>query len=374
MTLRNNDRRAPLVLLSLVSLVLVGCSQQPVQLRLGATLPLTGDVASYGKSAQSGIQLAVEQRNAGGGLLGRQVVVDFQDDHNDKAAAVGIFTKFATIDKVPVVFGSAGSGVTLSIAPLASRYQVLLVSPVSSSAKLSTEGGPFFFRTVPSDDLQAQVLAQWVWESGVRRVAIVYTNNAWGKPLADSFAALYGAAGGTVILSEGVAENSSDFRTLITKLANVKDPDAVVSPTYPREGGVFVRQCKELGVNLRLFGGDNWGSPEFLTNAGDAAEGVMFTAPSDSVSARFADFETAYVKRFGPKPDIFAAYAFDAAEAVLRAIATAGSTDPVAVRDALRWERFDGVSGLVSFKPNGDREIEAFVRKRVEHGKAVNAR
>lgn len=118
-------------------------------INFGATFPLTGEVASYGQKAKRGIEMAVEDQNAKGGLLGKQIVVDFQDDRNDKKEAVSIMTKFATIDKVPVVFGSAGSSVSLAIVPLANRYKVILISPVSSSSKLSAEGGGFFFRTVP---------------------------------------------------------------------------------------------------------------------------------------------------------------------------------------------------------------------------------
>jgi len=168
-------------------------------INFGATFPLTGEVASYGQKAKRGIEMAVEDQNNKGGLLGKQVVVDFQDDRNDKKEAVSIMTKFATIDKVPVVFGSAGSGVSLAIAPLANRHKVIQISPISSSSQLSTEGGDFFFRTVPADDLQAEVLSRWVFDSGARRVAVVYTNNSWGKPLAEGFQNKFEALGGQVI-------------------------------------------------------------------------------------------------------------------------------------------------------------------------------
>jgi branched-chain amino acid transport system substrate-binding protein len=173
---------------SIAIVCLTGCrDKKAMTIRMRAKFPLTGEVASYGQKAKRGIELAVEELNAAGGLLGRSVQVDFQDDRNDKKEAVSIMTKFATIDKVPVVFGSAGSSVSLAIAPLANRHKVILISPISSSSQLSTEGGPYFFRSVPADDLQAEILANWVHESGAKQVAVVYTNNSWGKPLADEF-------------------------------------------------------------------------------------------------------------------------------------------------------------------------------------------
>lgn len=339
---------------------------------LGATFPLTGEVASYGQKAKRGIEMAVEDQNAKGGLLGKQITVDFQDDRNDKKEAASIMTKFATIDKMPIVFGSAGSGVSLAIAPLANRYKVILISPISSSSQLSTEGGDFFFRTVPADDLQAEVLSKWVFDSSAKKVAVVYTNNSWGKPLAEGFQKKFEALGGQVINAEGVQENTADFRTIIAKLKGIENLDAMVSPTYPKEGGIFVRQAKELSLSVPLYGGDNWGSPEFRNVAGDAAEGVFYTAPSESTSPAFSAFAEQYKAKYGEEPDVFGAYAYDAAMAIFRAVETAGTTDPTKVREALLKESFQGVSGEIAFRSNGDLQSEAFSKKTIKNGQAVD--
>lgn len=365
------------IVLSLLVITLFGCSKkqpQSKELKFGATFPLTGDVASYGQKAKRGIEVAVEKINSEGGLLERHITIDFQDDRNDKKEAVGIVTKFASIDSVPVIFGSAGSTVSLAIVPIANRNKVILISPISSSTKLSTEGGPYFFRTCPADDLQAEILASWVNEAGTKNVAIIYTNNSWGKPLAEGFEDKFTRAGGKVLLSEGVEENSTDFRTIIAKLKELKNLDAVVSPTYPKEGGVFVRQIKEMGLKVPLFGGDNWGSPEFLTIAKDAAEGVFYTAPSESTSPIYEDFANRYRQKYGEEPDVFSAYACDAAAAVFEAVKKCKSTDSEKIREALLDVSFVGVSGKIAFKPNGDLKSEAFARKTIKNGNAVNVK
>ncbi len=356
----------------LLAIVLTRNTSDGDTIKLGATFPLTGEVASYGQKAKRGIELAVEEINATGGVLGRKIEVDFQDDRHDKKEAVSIVTKFATIDRVPVIFGSAGSSVTLAIAPVANRNKVVLVSPISSSATLSTEGGPFFFRTVPADDLQAEMLANWVYESGARNVAIVYTNNSWGKPLTDGFKARFTELGGKVLLAEGVSESSTDFRTIIAKLKSLDGLDAVVSPTYPKDGGNFVRQAKELGLAKPMYGGDNWGSPEFLEIAANAAEGVFYTAPSENTSSEYEAFAKRYQAKFGEAPDVFGAYSYDAAMAIFKAIEACGSTDPEKIRDALLKVSFTGASGDVAFRPNGDVASKAFGRKTIKGGKAVN--
>ena len=372
---------APVLVLTVVLMFLTispfGCSKkepQPKKLKFGATFPLTGDVASYGQKAKRGIELAVEKINSQGGLLERRITVDFQDDRNDKKEAVSIVTKFASIDSVPVIFGSAGSTVSLAIVPIANRNKVILISPISSSTKLSTEGGPYFFRTCPADDLQAEILASWVNEAGTKNVAIIYTNNSWGKPLAEGFEDKFTMAGGKVLLSEGVEENSTDFRTIMAKLKELKNLDAVVSPTYPKEGGVFVRQIKEMGLKVPLFGGDNWGSPEFLTIAKDAAEGVFYTAPSESTSPIYEDFANRYRQKYGEEPDVFSAYAYDAVTAVFEAVKKCKSTNSEKIREALLDVSFVGVSGKIAFKPNGDLKSEAFARKTIKNGNAVNVK
>jgi len=203
-------------------------------------------------------------------------------------------------------------------------------------------------------------------------VAIVYTNNSWGKPLAEGFQTRFEVAGGKVLSSDGVAESSTDFRTIIAKLKGLAGLDAVVSPTYPKEGAAFVRQAKELALNVPLFGGDNWGSPEFLTIAGQAAEGVSYTAPSESKSPEYATFAKRYKEKYGEDPDVFGGYSYDAASAVFKAIKAAGSTDAQKIRDAMRSISFVGVSGDIAFRPNGDLKSEAFARKTIKNGQAIN--
>ena len=359
------------ILLASLMVFSFGCvKKKEKEIKVGATFPLTGEVASYGQKAKRGIEMAVEDINAKGGVLGRKVIIDFQDDRNDKKEAVTIVTKFATIDKVSVIFGSAGSSATLAVAPIANQNKVVLISPISSSEKLSTEGGAYFFRTCPSDDLQAKILSDWVYESGARNVAVVYTNNSWGKPLSEGFEKNFVDKGGKVLLSEGIAENTGDLRTVITKIKKLQNIDAIVSPTYPKEGGTFVKQIRELGLKAPLFGGDNWGSPEFLNIAGKSAEGVYYTAPAENKSQAFNEFAQRYKTKYGEEPDVFGAYSYDAANAIFKAIETAKSSESDKIREALLKVSFPAVSGQIAFRPNGDLSSEAFSRKTIIDGKA----
>ncbi len=360
-----------IVLLFLISLFAFSCSKNENNvIQLGATFPLTGDVASYGIKAKNGIQLRIDELNANGGINGKRIEINFQDDKNSIKDAVNNFTSFATINKYPVVFGSAGSSVTLALAPLANQYKTVLISPISSSAELSTKGGKYFFRTVPSDNLQAEMLADWVISDSIKKVAIVYTNNNWGKPLADAFSKLFETAGGKIVYSDGIEGNSTDFRTVVLKLRGLKF-DAIVSPTYPKEGGAFVRQLKQAGISTKLFGGDNWGSPEFLSIAKNGADGAYYTFPTENKTKLFDEFSVKYEKRFGVKPDILAAYAYDAATAVIDAIQKSKELTGEGIRNVLLNVSFDGVSGKIAFKPNGDLISTGYGKWEIKNGKSI---
>jgi len=340
-------------------------------IRFGATFPLTGEVASYGISAQKGILLRIDEINQAGGINDKKVKIDFQDDKNSVKDAVNIFNAFAKIKKYPVVFGSAGSTVSLALVPISLKEKVILISPISGSSKLSSPEWKYFFRTIPSDAEQAEKLADWVISDGVRNVAVIYTSNSWGKPLADAFSSLFAAQGGTVVFTEGTPENISDFRTIIARL-NQHEFDAIVSPTYPKEGGLLVKQLMESGVNTKLYGGDNWGAPEFLTIAGTAAEGVNFTFPSESNSPLWDNFVKNYQAKFKEEPDIFAAYAYDATSAIIEAIKKSGQISSEEIRAQLLLLSFEGVTGQISFRENGDIDAEGYGKRTIRNGQAVS--
>jgi branched-chain amino acid transport system substrate-binding protein len=348
-------------------LLLIGCSQNKNIIELGATFPLTGDVASYGIKAKNGIQLRIDEINKTG-INGKKIHINFQDDKNSIKDAVNIFNTFATINKYPVVFGSAGSSVSLALVPISLKEKVVLISPVSGSAKLSSDEWKYFFRTIPSDNQQAEKLADWVAIDGIKNVALIYTNNSWGKPLSESFKKLFQDKGGNIVFEEGTPENTSDFRTIILKLKQ-NNFDAVIAPTYPKEGGLLVKQLKEMGVSTKLYGGDNWGAPEFVEIAGNAANGAFFTFPSDSKSPLWDEFAKNYHQKFGDDPDILNAYAYDAASAVIEAIKKSNSIISDELRKQLLLVNFEGVTGNISFKENGDITNEGYGKKMILKGK-----
>jgi len=366
---------AVLVLISiLIASVMVfsfGCmkKEETKFISIGACLPLTGEVASYGIKAQRGIEIAIEEVNSSGGIHGKKVKVIFEDDKNDPKTGVSIITKFSTIDKLPAVIGSAGSTVTLAMTPIANQNRIVLISPISSSVELSQKGGPYFFRVCPADDAQARILAEWVSERGHKGVALIYTNNSWGKPLAESFKKYFEMSGGRISVSEGVEEKTTDLRTQLAKIKAAKI-EAIVSPTYPVEGGNLLKQAMEMGIRAEFYGGDNWDAPEFLTAAGNAANGAFFVDPSDEKSGKFKTFSERYKAKNNEEADINAAFGYDAVLALLEVMKT-GALDGPSIQKALHSVSFEGASAKIEFDANGDLKNPAFDRNMIKDGKKV---
>ena len=366
-------KKGILLILGAIVVIIIGIfflqnkNKQTPTIVLGGTFPLTGEVASYGIKARNGIQLKIDEINLSGGINGQEIIVDFQDDQNSVKNAVNIFNNFASIKKYPIVFGSAGSTVSEALVPISLKEKIILISPVSGSTRLSSPEWKYFFRTIPSDASQAEKLVDWVISDSVKTIAVVYTNNSWGKPLSETVIKLFKEAGGNVVFEEGTTEGITDFRTVIQKLKQTNF-DAIVSPTYPKEGGLFVKQLKEFGVNTKLFGGDNWGAPEFIEIAQNAAEEACFTFPSDSDSPLWNEFVYRYQLKYKEEPDIIAAYAYDAATAIVEALVSVENYTAEEIRTELLKVDFEGVSGHISFKDNGDITQEGYGKRKIENG------
>jgi branched-chain amino acid transport system substrate-binding protein len=359
--------------ISVILLAVASCNscnqKRNDEIKIGAALPLTGDIASYGKSAQNGIDLAIEQINKDSNTK-IKFAVDYQDTKGDKQTAVNIFQKFATIDKYSVVIGEAASSVSQAMIPIATSNKVVQISPISSSSELT--GEDFFFRICPSDAFQASISAKWILTDGFKKAGILYVNNAWGKSLMELFKKNFESAGGKVVDVEASNEGDKDFKTQITKLLH-SDIDVIYCPTYGKEGGVALKQLKELGNKLPIYGADVWSSPELLTTAKEAAEGVKIVKPSELASDTYNVFKEAFKRKYNSEPDVYAAYSYDIVM-VLKAILNNNKrVNGEQVKEfLLNMPLYNGVTGQTKFDLNGDCNTKPFIKQIIKNGNYTN--
>ena len=233
-----------------------GCvEKKQEEIKVGAILPLTGDLVAYGENIQKGIDLAVEEINGKGGIDGANITVLYKDNEGIRDKAVSEMNELA--GEVPVVIGAVVSANTVAICPIAEEKKIVLISPSSTSPKLSDYKN-YVFRTVSSDKYQGRALADVVLDlkGGRAKVAVVYVDNAYGDGLKEVFVKSYREEGGNIVAVESFKEGDTDFKAILNRLKE-KNPDAVVLIGYVKEGAAILKQAKEEGLNV-VWVGHRW--------------------------------------------------------------------------------------------------------------------
>jgi branched-chain amino acid transport system substrate-binding protein len=275
--------------------------------RFGAVLPLSGDIAEYGKRCKAGMDLAVEKVNGSGGINGREVSIIYEDTRGNAKDGVSALNKLVSVDDVKYVVGDVASSVTLAIEPIATRNKVILFSPAASSPKL-TGISPFFFRDWPSDLFEATVLAEFVHkELKFKNVAILYVNNDYGLGLRDEFKRHFEELGGSISVSDAYEQGANDFRA---QLAKIKDaaPEAVYLAGYHREMAQATKQMRELGITVQILGDADYGVEELLEISGSASEAAIYSIPEyepQRGSQTEKDFAASFYSAHKSNPTIF---------------------------------------------------------------------
>jgi branched-chain amino acid transport system substrate-binding protein len=350
-----NKRRLFVLCVSL--LLIAGCGKREQRvITIGAVLSETGSGAPYGKDNRRGIELAMEELNAAGGIDGKRLQVIFEDDETQPRVSSAAMTKLVTQDKVKAIIGSTVSSCTLADAPIANREKVVLISPGASSPKI-TDAGDFVFRNWISDALEGSKMAEYmVNDDRFRSIAILYINNEYGVGLRKVVENRFKQLGGEVPLVDSFDQDATDFRSQLAKIksANV---DALYLAGYYQEMANVLNQAKAMGIKLPIRSCVTFEDPELLKIAGQNAEGVVYSSPYydlTDTSKVFTVFLSRFTHRFGRDPGIFAAHGYDALNLIAQAIKQRGD-DGEGIRDALYNTRdYPGVSGVTTFDSNGD--------------------
>lgn len=349
-----------IAILAVVALAITFIVSQPKEetkeIEIGAILPLTGDAAVYGEEMKRGIELGLEEINQAGGINGKEVKVIYDDDQGLPSIAVNSFQKLIIQDKVEAVIGGAMSSTAMSMAPMAEKNKVVLISPAASTPTLTTIGD-FIFRVWPSDTFEASEIAKLAYgKIDLHKISIVYVNNDYGRGAAEIFKSKLENLGGMVPLMEGYEFGNTDFRTILTKVKETRSTGLYI-PGYQKELIHILRQAKEMGLKVQFLGGVGFNDPEILNLAGDAAEGTIFTTPyydaksSDPIVQRFVN---KFLEKYAKEPGIFAAHSYDALKILIEAIKKGGVKGTDIQKALLGIESYPGVTGTITFDKNGD--------------------
>lgn len=354
--------------------VLAGCGKAKDSdvIKLGAVLPLTGDVATFGQSSKNGIQLAVEEANKKGGILGKKIQVTYEDDQNTPSSSANAGQKLINNDNVIAIIGSVTSKCSIALGPIANASKIPMITSDSTNPKV-TDAGEYVFRACFIDPFQGTVLAKYATEDlNAKTAAALYdVGNDYCKGLAEYFQKGFTKAGGKIVASLTYNAGDQDFNAQLTKIKDL-NPDVILLPDYYNTVGLIAKQARALGIKATFLGGDGWDSPDLFKVGGDAVNGGYFSnhySPDDT-SDKVVEFRKNYEAKFGKTPDALAALAYDAATIMISAIKKAGSTDGDKIKDALKATDLQVVSGTITFDKNRNPIKDAVIIK-AQDGKQI---
>jgi branched-chain amino acid transport system substrate-binding protein len=318
-------------------------------IKIGVMAPFTGDLASYGEWAQDAMQIALDDINHT--ILGRPVELVYEDTLSNPKNAVTAARRLTEFDKVEVILGPVTSPNILASAPLAEENQVVMLTWVGSAEKI-THAGDYIFRIRAPNKYETKKMADFMGKNNVKSVAVIYTNNEWGKSYLDSFKRYYD---GEVKIELATEATQTDFRTELLK-AREKKPDALYFILFPTPQVLTLNQKKELGIELPVFGTTITYYSDIREGAGENIEGIIF--PHKSIAETSNEFAQRFEERTGKELSNHAENAYDALILMSKAIEEAGVYESDAIKDALYevGQDYHGVSGIFSFDENGDVE------------------
>lgn len=331
-------------------MALTSCGKKETnEIVIGGIFPLSGGVAVYGVECKNGIDLAIEEINAAGGVNGKNIVLISEDDEGNPDKTVNAYQKLTSKDGVKLIIGSLTSGCTQAITNRAQAQKVVQIAPAATAPAI-TDAGDFIFRTCYTDPFQGKVGGKFASEDlGAKTAAILYdTGNDYSVGLTENFEAAFTAAGGTIVSKEAYTTNDKDFNAQLTKIKSA-NPDVIYLPDYYNVVALISKQLRAQGINVPIIGADGWDG--ILGNAGDEVLNGFYSNhyAVDSTSASVQNFVKAFNAKYSKDPNAFAALGYDSVYLLKDAILKAGSADSVAVKDALASISGEYVTGNLSF-------------------------
>ena len=318
--------------------------------------PMTGDMKQYGDTARESIAMAVEDVNANGGVLGRELVVDYYDDKNDATEAINLANKIVDEGKYVAVIGHFSSTCSMAAAPIYQEAGLIEYSATCSHADYSAVGD-YIFRNLLTQAVEARAYADFLYtDCGYESVGVLYVNDDWGKNTTDNFVSRYEELGGKVLVKEGfISGQTKDFTPMISKIKEA-NPDAFFTIAMYADTAQVLIQADSLDYDAPKIVSTAVFKQELIDVAGDLANGVILLNifPTECDNEAFNRVMNTYYERTGKMGDFHVMCNYDVTAQLANAVNVAGTTDIPAVRDALANTEYEGIAGPYTMDELGD--------------------
>ncbi len=350
--------------------LLVGCggSEESNEIPIAVVGPVTGQYASFGQQMKNGGEMAVDDINEAGGVLGKKLDFTMGDDACDPKQAVAVANQI-TGQGVALVAGHYCSGSSIPASQVYGESDMVQISPASTNPDFTDKrSASNIYRVCGRDDQQGGVAGKYLaTHYGDKNIAIIHDKTAYGKGFADEVKKALNETGKEEVLYEAISAGEKDYSALVSKLKQAA-VDVVFLGGYHTEAGLIVRQMRDQGMNTLLMGGDALITQEYWSITGPAGEGTLMTfSPDPRKNPAAADV----VKRFkdkGIEPEGYVLYTYAAIQAWKQAVEKAGSTAAADVVKALNENEFETVIGKFRFDEKGDPNLPPYAVYRWSNG------
>lgn len=343
------------------ALLMSGSAAAQDTIKIGVTQPLTGAFAASGNYVAQGAKIAEEEINKGGGVLGKKIQLIVEDNKSNPTEAAATAEKLIVKDKVPVMMGAWGSGLTLAIMPKLEEYKVPMVVETSSSGKITTSGNTYIFRISPTSEMEAKAFTPLFKKLNIKKADFLSTNNDFGLGAAKEFSEAAKKDGVQVGVMETMDPKATDFSAQLAKI-KASGSDTLFVTTAVEQITLILKQAKEQQVAARIIttGGSN--SPDqLIQQAGAAADGsfhLVFFPPWFPEAVKNPDVAKKFISLWNEKKYNVGGLTegfrgWDGIHVIVAAIKAAGKAESAAIQKALWGVKVKGINGDIAFIKQG---------------------
>ncbi|MEQ8235151.1 MAG: ABC transporter substrate-binding protein [Syntrophomonadaceae bacterium] len=383
---KRSKKLAILVAFIFMFSILAGCGsktseQKPAagNIKVGLNVELSGGAATYGSDARDGALLAIEQVNAAGGVLGRQIEPIVRDCKSAADEAMTISSALAG-EGIVAQIGPLTSGNVAGSTPIVMEKKIPLIAPAATALNVTVDEKTgkvrdYIFRVCFIDPFQGTLMAQFAADDLKAKTAVIYKDSStdYAKGLAEYFKKTFEAKGGKILAEEGFVKDDRNFTAVLTKIKGT-NPDFIYVPGYYQEVAPLVKQARDLGITAPIGGCDGWVSDDMVKVAGSAnLNNTYLTSDfsADDPDATVVKFVGDFKAKYNKVPNSFNALGYDAVMLLVQAIKGAGEANPEKIKDALAGVKdFVGVTGKMSIDANHN-PVKAGVILEYKDGKQV---
>ena len=336
-----------------LSLFSLGTTLVAQPIKVGVCKPMSGPVGFLGQDAKLAFEMAKEEINAAGGVLGRPLEIIYGDNQCNPTEAVNAVRKLIDLDKVVVLSGGSCSSATLAMLPIIQEAKIPMLTLSATNPRITQMAGVggniWEFRLNVDDSIMAKTLSKMIAEKN-KKVAMFAPNNDWGRGAVAAYTGEFKNLGMTLQTAEYFEQGQSDYRPSLTKVKGM-NPDALLLIMESRDASILVRQIKEIGFKPTLFARGSVVTTEFAKAIRDdcsLGEGIMeATLSAYGVNP---EFDQKFEKKYHEKPALMGGLAYTGLGVIVKAITLGGKAEPDAIRQGFKKVDYvDKIMGSIRF-------------------------